>query len=81
LERGQRRALPHPKGGGEGGGNAGRVARASFSSRGSDLSGVSIAQVGAVVTVARGATVPDQNNVTGSSTTGGVVIVTFRDRP
>ncbi len=54
---------------------------ASFSSSGSDLSGVSIAQAGAVVTVARGATVPDQNNVTGSSTTGGIVIVTFRDRP
>jgi len=54
---------------------------ASFSSSGSDLSGVSIAQAGAVVTVARGATVPYQNNVTGSSTTGGVVIVTFRDHP
>jgi len=54
---------------------------ASFSSSGSDLSGVSIAQTGGVVTVARGATVPYQNNVTGSSTTGGVVIVTFRDRP
>jgi len=53
----------------------------SFSSSGSDLSGVSIAQAGAVVTVARGATVPYQNNVTGSSTTGGVVIVTFRDHP
>jgi len=54
---------------------------ASFSSSGSDLSGVSIAQAGAVVTVARGATVPYQDNVTGSSTTGGVVIVTFHDRP
>jgi len=82
LERSQGRALPDPQGGGEGRGDTGQGRRgSSFSSSGSDISGVSIAQAGGVVTVARGATVPYQNNVTGSSTTGGVVIVTFRDRP
>ncbi len=81
LERGWHRTPPHPKGGGEAGVTPVGLRRASFSSSGSDLSGVSIAQAGAVVTVGRGATVPYQNNVTGSSITGGVVLVTFRDRP
>ncbi len=82
LERSRCRAHPNPERGGEGRGDAGQGRRgASFSSSGSDISGVSIAQAGGVVTVARGATVPYQNNVTGSPTTGSVVIVTFRDRP
>jgi len=82
LERERCRSRPNPKRSGKGRGDAGRGRRgASFSSSGSDISSVSIAQAGGVVTAARGATVPYQNNVTGLSTTGGVVIVTFRDRP
>jgi len=51
---------------------------ASFSS--SDATELVVNQAREAVTVARATNVAYQNNVTGRSTTPGVVLVTFRDR-
>ncbi len=50
----------------------------SFSA--SDVSNLSVDQAGDAVSIAFATSVPYQNSVTGSSTTSGLVLVSFHDR-
>jgi len=45
-----------------------------------DVSNLSVSHVDDAANIARAATVPYQDNVTGNSTTPGVVLVRFHDR-